>query len=85
MGEKKKERTKTLRSGGAGGVGPFRICNDSVCHWWAFGIALIVGQTVEGQGACVGTASSMCHPVRKCKVSTSRGHQAQRVTFHLMG
>lgn len=67
---------------GAGGVCPFRICNDNVCHWWAFGTVSIVGQTGEKQGVCAGVASSWCHLVRKSKVSTSRGHRAWRVFYH---
>lgn len=50
MGGKKGENKN--QGVGAGGVGPFRICNDNVCHWWAFGTVLIVGQTEERQGAC---------------------------------
>lgn len=83
--KKKRERTKNPKERGAGGVGSFRICNDSVCHWWAFGTGLIVGQTVEIQGACVWALHHHCAVLSKSvRSQLTEGTELKGSLFHLM-
>lgn len=72
--KKKNERTKNPKERGAGGVGSFRICNDCVPLVGLWHRADCWANSGETRGVCVGIASSLCHLVRNCKVSTNRGH-----------
>lgn len=81
-GRKKRGENKNSKSGGLVVCVLFWICNEDVCHWWAFGTVFIVGQTGERQGACVSTASWLCHLVRRSEVSSRKVHPAWRVFSH---